>query len=175
MGTQAREIVSIKSVTYNVRGLKDEAKLRHLINYLHKEDPGKNVDFIVGLQGTYLETDGRLPFLWRGSYHLTPGIGNSGGCVTLLSPHLNVVASQDIENRAQILAIKKSGCLDVSYIVANLYAPNPNNPVKVEFFEKVFDALHDFELKFNCRKSLILGDFNLTLCKEESVNRMFTA
>ena len=168
-------IATTQAVTYNVRGLKDETKLRHLINYLHKEDPGKNVDFIVCLQETYLEKDGRLPFLWRGNYHLTPGNGNSCGCITMLSPHLNIVASQDIENRAHILACQKSGSTDISYLIVNLYAPNPNNSEKVDFFEKIFDTLHEFELRYNCRKSIVLGDFNLTLDKKESKNRLFTA
>ena len=88
--------------SYNVRGISEEKKLRHLLNYFYKQNRGKNSDLIVGLQETYVVKEGKLPYLWRGNYFLTPGSGHSCGCVTLLSSHINVVASKEIENRAHV-------------------------------------------------------------------------
>ena len=74
-------------MSYNVRGLNKEKKLRHIINHLYKKDPGKTCDFVACLQETYQEKDGLIPYLWRGSYHLTPGLGNRQGCITCPNPN----------------------------------------------------------------------------------------
>ena len=87
----------IQVVSYNVRGLNDEKKMRHLLNQYHKKCT-KDLDLIVCLQETFIDKPGRLPYIWRGNYFMTEGRGNSCGCVTLLSHHLEVVASKKIEN-----------------------------------------------------------------------------
>ena len=138
-------------VSYNVRGLNDEAKLRHLINYCYKKDQGKNSDSIFCFQETYIANSGKIPYIWRGNFHLTPGRGNSLGCLTLLSNHLNIVAKRDIEERAHVLACQKLGEPTVTYIVCNLYAPNLNNAEKITFFESVFDVILEFEQTFETK------------------------
>ena len=95
-------------VTYNVRGLKDEGKMRHLLNYCHKGADSTKLDSFYLFQETYIETPGKIPYLWRGNYYLTPGEGNSGGCLTLMSNHISVVSSRVIEKRAHILACQKN-------------------------------------------------------------------
>ena len=169
-----RKTAHLKVISYNVRGLNDENKMRHLLNYFHRITPGKNSDFIAGMQETYLEKEGKIPYLWRGNFYMTPGQGNGRGCVTFLSPHLNIVASESLDDRAHILAVQRSGEAVVSYIIANLYAPCPNTVEKIEFFEKVFELLQDYEDRYNCTNSLILGDFNLNLEPSEMKNRMFS-
>ena len=69
----------VKVISYNVRGLNDEYKLRHLINFCYKAAPGPDNDYIVCLQETFIENPGKSPYLWRGNYHLTRGMGNSSG------------------------------------------------------------------------------------------------
>ena len=169
------EDATLSVLSYNVRGLNDEKKLRHLINQLYQQNPGKNRDFVACLQETYLERDGKIPYLWRGNYHLTPGLGNSQGCITLLSPHLEVIDSREIGNRCHILACKRSGENNISLIIANIYAPNPNNAEKLNFFEQVFEAVGDLELQYNCSNTMVMGDFNLALKANETKNRLYSA
>ena len=161
---------ALKVISYNVRGLKDENKLRHLLNGFYKRNGGKNRDFMACLQETYLENEGKIPYLWRGNFHLTPGIGSSCGCLTLLSAHVNIIGSQNIGNREHVLALQKTGEMNISYIVANVYAPNPNSNEKLEFCVKVFDTISEFEEKYNCAKIIIMGDFNLNFDEKEIKN-----
>ena len=158
-------------VTYNVRGLKDEGKMRHLLNYCHKGADSTKLDSFYLFQETYIETPGKIPYLWRGNYYLTPGEGNSGGCLTLMSNHISVVSSRVIEKRAHILACQKIGENEVSYIIANVYAPNPNLREKVLFFEKLFEHIQEFELLYGCTNIIVGGDFNLTFKNSEVRNR----
>ena len=165
----------LKVTSYNVRGLNDENKLRHLINYCYKTLGGKNQDSVYCFQETFIENPGKIPYLWRGNFYLTPGRGNSQGCLTLLSSHLNIVESRVIGDRGHVLACQKLGDPQMTYIIANIYAPNPNSTGKIEFFEKVLDVVSELETLYNCSKSLIMGDFNLTFCQAESKNRRFTS
>ena len=109
--------------SYNVRGLKDEKKLRHLLSHYNKKC-NKDTDLVACLQETYLDSVGKLPYLWRGNFFITESEGNSGGCLTLLSNHLTVVARRKIENRGHIIACSKND--KVTYVIANIYAPNQN-------------------------------------------------
>ena len=166
---------ALRVTTYNVRGLKEEAKLRHLLNYFHKACSSKNKDFVACLQEVYLESPGKIPYLWRGNYHLTPGMGNSGGCVTLLSSHINVVSSRNLGNRAHVLACQKADETSVSLIIANIYAPNPNSQGKIDFFNEVFDTVHEIAEQHACNNVIIAGDFNLTMGDHEMKNRMYSS
>ena len=174
-GCRTPRPASVMVTSYNVRGLKEEAKLRHLLNYFNVANKGKNVDFIVGLQETYIDKQGKIPFLWRGNFFITPGVGQSCGCVTLLSSHLNVVASQHLGNRAHVLVCQKNGEDKPSFIIANLYAPNPNTNEKIEFFESLFEIVQGFQETYSCSNAILLGDFNLNLKPSEVKNRLFTA
>ena len=160
--------------TYNVRGLKDEAKLRHLINHYSKTISNKNKDVVACFQETYLESHGKIPYLWRGNFHLTPGDRNSGGCLSLLSPHINIVESKDLGNRAHILACQRSNETRVSFIVANIYAPCPNSVGKIDFFTEVFETISSFEITHECSNIVVAGDFNLIFASHEMKNRLHT-
>ena len=166
---------AIQTFTYNVRGLGDEKKLRHLLNYFQTRTGGKNSDFICCLQETYVESPGKIPYLWRGNFQLTPGNGHSQGCITLLSPHLNIIANKNIESRGHVFACQKSGDSGITYIIANIYAPNPNSNEKIEFFNTVFDCISEFQERYNSKTTLLLGDFNLILKVAETRNRNFTS
>ena len=166
---------SVTVTSYNVRGLNDENKMRHLINRIYKEDGGKNVDSIVCLQETYITRAGRIPFLWRGNFHLTPGTGSSCGCLTLISPHLNVAHAEDVDNRAQVLVCQRTGGNNAAYVVANIYAPNPNNAEKLEFFENLFDKVLELLERYGGSHVILAGDFNLIFKPSEAKNRRFSA
>ena len=160
--------------TYNVRGLNDEKKLRHLLSNLRK-DLNKDKDLIVCLQESYIKEPGKLPYIWRGNYHLTAGNGNSEGCLTLLSSHLSIIAYKNIGNRAHVLACQKTGESGIKYIVANVYAPNVNNQSKSSFFEDIFDVVMEFGEMYDCNCILVNGDFNVVLKAVEVKNRIITA
>jgi exonuclease III len=85
-----------------------------------------------------------------------------------------VVEAKNIGNRAHVLALQKTAEDRVSYIVANVYAPNPNNKEKIDFFEKVLDDVLEFEAKFDCSNVILAGDFNLIFKENECKNRLFT-
>ena len=154
---------SILVTSYNVRGLTDEGKLRHIINCFHKKMGGKDKDYVVCLQETYIDKAGKIPFLWRGNFHLTPGNGHSCGCITLVSPHINVVKSKNIGNRAHVLACQRTGDRAVSFIIANIYAPCPNSNEKIEFFEELFEVVREFEESCGSSKLIVAGDFNINV------------
>ena len=172
-GGKERETV-LKVISYNVRGLNDENKLRHLINYLYQSCRNKNSDFVACLQETYLTKAGKIPFLWRGNSEITQGNGNSCGCITFLSPHLNVLRATSIDDRGHVLAVQRTGETEVAYVIANVYAPNPNSNEKLSFFERVFDQVNEFKERFNCNNVLVLGDFNLNFSSSEMKNRAYS-
>ena len=172
---ETEKMKQVKIISYNVRGLGDESKLRHLINYCYKIKTGANCDNVICLQETYIENPGKIPYLWRGNFHLTPGRGNSLGCLTLLQPHINVIHSQDFESRAHILVCQKTGQQEPCFIICNLYAPNPNNVEKINFFEDLFNRVNDTGDRFNCNKLIIAGDYNLIFRSKECRLRAHTA
>ena len=164
----------LQVISYNVRGLANEKKYRHLINHFNRTLGNKNVDVIIGLQETMIQDPLKIPFLWRGNLHLTPGTGNGRGCLMLVSNHLNVIAKRDIADRGHVLALQKQGEQKTSYIIANIYAPNAHNADKISFFEEVIDTILEFEERFDCNNVLMIGDFNLIFKDREKDNRSFS-
>lgn len=116
-----------------------------------------------------------LPFLWRGNYHLTPGTGNSGGCITLVNSNLNIIANWEIENRGHILVLQRTGDPGATFIAANIYAPCPNTREKLEFFETVFEKIQELSILHHCDKLIVGGDFNLNFHQREVKNRHYVS
>ena len=166
---------NIEVTSLNVRGLNDPVKLRHLINHCYNTGLSKNKDAIFCFQETFIENAGMIPFLWRGNFYLTPGRGNSSGCLTLLSHHVNVIQGRSIGERAHVLACQKTDERSVSFIIANVYAPNVNNNEKIEFFNQLFDTVSEFETTYNCKTTLVMGDLNLIFNTSEAKNRNYSA
>ena len=166
---------SLLVTSYNVRGLNDERKLRHLLNFCMKQNTGKAIDYVTCLQESFIQKSGKIPYLWRGNFYLTPGTGNSCGCLTLLSAHLDIIEKRDIENRAHVIACKRSGETNTAYIIANVYAPNPNSREKISFFEELADTVLEFQENHQCTTTVVLGDFNLIFKSHEAKNRNFSA
>ena len=168
---------AIKVISYNVRGLNDERKLRHLINHCYKlnQEAGKNCDSFYFFQETYINEAGKIPYLWRGNYFLTNGQGNSLGCLTLLSSHLSVLSSEEIDSRAHILVCESSSDRSAKYLIANVYAPCPNSQGKIAFLEQIFNKIDDLMVMHNNVKVIMAGDFNLNLSACEMKNRNYSA
>ena len=167
---------SVMGTSYNVRGLNDEPKLRHLINYCYlKIRNGRDLDHFFLFQETFIAKANKIPYLWRGNYHLTPGSGNGSGCISLFSSHINVVHQVDFGMRGHVLVCQKSGEQRVFAIVANIYAPCPNNQEKIVFFEEVFDKISEVMVTYECNNVIVAGDFNLNFKESEMKNRNFSA
>ena len=83
--------VPLQALTYNVRGLSNTRKVRHLVNYCHKQC-NKALDSVFMFQETFVEKLDLLNYIWRGEHHLTGGTGQSMGCITLLSSPINVLS-----------------------------------------------------------------------------------
>ena len=73
------------------------------------------------------------------------------------------------------LACQKVGDQNLTYIIGNIYAPNPNNNDKIVFFENVLNVIAELETLYNCSSTIIMGDYNLIFKKEESKNRLFSS
>ena len=91
----------------------------------------------------------------------------------MLSSHINIIEAKEFGHRGHVLVVQKKGDTNVSYIVANIYAPNQNNDEKITFFESIFEELANFELKYNCSNIILAGDFNLAMKLEHTKNRAF--
>jgi len=164
----------VQVMSYNVRGLNNEPKLRHLLSSLNIGTNPGDKDYLFLIQETFVEKPGKIPFLWRGNFHLTEGLGNSCGCLTLLSSHINIVHKVDLGNRGHVLACQRSDETRVTYIVANIYAPNPNSREKISFFEEVFDKIIELSELYSCDNIIAGGDFNLVFKESECRNRNFS-
>ena len=171
--TPRRRTPAIRVTTYNVRGLGDEAKLRHLINSCYKKASVSDTDAIFFFQETYINGWNKIPYLWRGNYHLTEGNGHRCGCLTLLSSHINIVHSINFEDRGHLLVCQRTGDLRTSYILVNLYAPCPNSQAKIDFFERIFDAISEASITYECQNIIVAGDFNLNFRPNEVRNRAY--
>ena len=66
-----------------------------------------------------------------------------------MSSHINIIASRNIEDRAHELVCQKTDDQKASFIIANIYAPNPNNNEKIDFFENVVNIIAEFEVTYN--------------------------
>ena len=152
--------------TYNVRGLGDKKKVRHLVNACHKLS-NQAVDSIFMFQETFVENLGLLDYIWRGEYHLTPGTGQSLGCLTLLSSPFKILERHNIEARGHVLVVTKNNMNQAELIIANIYAPNGLSNDKIDFFESVILKVLDLRAIHNCDVSIVAGDFNLVFNEDE--------
>ena len=51
----------VSVTSYNIRGLKDEGKMRHLLNYCHSGATSTKEDSFYMFQETYLDKPGKIP------------------------------------------------------------------------------------------------------------------
>ena len=169
----SRKKTELQVITYNVRGFSDSKKLRHLINTLYKRSNDANNSIFL-LQEVYSTKLELVRYLWRGEYHLTPGLGNSLGCLTLITCPYKIISATDIGNRAHVLVLAKDDPNKAELIVINAYAPNGFGQEKISFFDELLESINDLKNVYNCENILLGGDLNLVLCEEETRNRAFS-
>ncbi len=73
--------------TYNARGLKNQLKLKRVLNTRHKSI-NSNRESIIFLQETHLEESDRqsLEIMWRHKFIMSPGTNRQCGCIILYDP-----------------------------------------------------------------------------------------
>ena len=159
-------------ITQNCRGLKKDAKIRQLINRIYKSH--SNCDYLlVALQETHLDVT-NLKYQWRGPHIITAGLGNQGGCITLLSENIKVINKIDIGNEAHIALIEMVGNNESrQLIVTNLHAPCAHNGSKMEFFSKIREEIRNLQAG-NDTEIIIMGDFNTVMSRGERINTIYS-
>ena len=161
-------------LSQNVRGLGDSKKVRHLINNCYKISKSAANSFFL-FQETYVGKLELLRYLWRGESHLTMGMGNSLGCITLVTAPFKIVHSIELGNRGHILVLTKTDINRAELILANVYAPNGNDAEKINFFENLVDSLAETALNYECDQIFLGGDLNLVFHEREVQNRAISS
>ena len=163
----------LQILTLNVRGLNDTKKVRHLVNYCNKKAKD-STDSIFMFQESYVERLDLLKYVWRGDYCVTPGLGSSKGCITLISPMLKNLRVIHYDQRAHLIVIGKNNERKAEYIAVNMYAPNGNDEAKTQLFTSILDDLAEMKDVYDCNKVLFAGDLNVVFCADEVKNRIFS-
>ena len=168
-----RSRCDLQVMTYNVRGLTDPKKLRHLVNNCYKASKTSANSFFL-FQETYVMRLDLLNYLWRGEFHLTPGLGNSQGCLTLLTAPYKIIHSDNFQNRAHVLVLNKNDSNNADLILVNAYAPNGTDNEKLRFFEELMDIVSDNIANYDCENVMFAGDLNLIFAEDEIKNRAYS-
>ncbi len=146
--------------TLNCRGLGKINKFRLVLAKV-AELLQLNPDSIFMLQETMVKNDHYLKLAWKGTYAITPGNGNSQGCITLANHNVKIERQINYEQRGHYIEIKGLTCFsnpDEPIAICNIYAPNGYSNVKKVFYENIFDQLENSQ----CANVILAGDFNLT-------------
>ena len=146
--------------------------MRQLLNRINKAN---NVNIIFALQETHIEVS-KLKYQWRGKHIFTPGTGQQGGVITLLSENIEVIAQTDVGSEAHVARIDILGSsITESIVIANIHAPCPHNQQKIDFFREVKRNINILLEDGPTRsKVIILGDFNLAYNSHDRINTTFT-
>jgi len=150
--------VRLTILTLNCRGLGNMDKFRLLLNKIYKLKQKGSV--IALLQETMVVSDNYLALAWRGKYVLTPGTGNSKGCITLLSENVVVESIKHYGNRGHLFVTSDEQ--RKKKLVCNIYAPLGYDDNKSNFFNDVFNDILEWE-----GDVILGGDFNVTLYEQD--------
>ena len=115
-----------------------------------------------------------LRYLWRGESHITPGNGNSLGCITLVTAPYKIVKTFELGQRGHVLALSKDDPNKVELVVANAYAPNGFDQEKRLFFSELLDATLDVKTMYSCSNVILGGDLNIVLNEDEVKKRAYS-
>ena len=145
-------MVDLKVVSLNTRGMRNGIKRRKLFRFVkvrHKAD-------VVLFQETHC--DNKVEEIWSNEFGnkiiFANGESNARGVAIALNKKVaNDVTEiiRDINGRYLIISVKINGLL---YCIANIYAPNEDNP---EWFENIFNLIRSL----NSVGIILGGDFNV--------------
>ena len=159
----------ITMVTLKCRGLKNEGKIKQLLNRLTTTH---NIysNLIITLQETHLNYNS-LKYRWKGNHIFTPSIGAKGGVVTLLSDNISILKELHIGNESHVALLKVlNGAFSTSLIVANIHSPCAHNNVKIKYFETLSENIDKLLEIDNDAHVIIMGDFNTTFNSGERIH-----
>ena len=87
---------------------------------------------------------------------------------------MEVIEQIDIANEAHVAKVNiVENSLSYTVIIVNLHAPCPHDQQKVDFFNKIKEAINRLQGNESC-KLIILGDYNLAFAEHERINTKFT-
>jgi hypothetical protein len=133
-------------------------KFRLLLNKVYKL--AQKGPVVTLLQESMIVSDNYLALAWRGKYILTPGTGNSKGCITLFSKNVELDSVHHYGNRGhRLIATDEAG---KKMLVCNIYAPLGFDENKSNFFNEVFSDILDWD-----GDVILGGDFNVTLSEQD--------
>jgi exonuclease III len=155
---------TIKIYTINCRGLGKITKFRLILNKAY-DLLKENSNSIIMLQETMVKDDKYLQMAWRGNFIITPGLGNSQGCITLIASSVMVSNQKNFGNRGHYAEL--DGLASTKIALLNIYAPNGYANNKRDFFLETIDSLEES----NCHNIVMAGDFNLTFGNIDRHNR----
>ena len=101
-------------------------------------------------------------------------MGNSLGCLTLVTSPYKIITATDLGNRAHVLVLAKDDPNKADLIVINAYAPNGFGQEKISFFDELRDTVNDLKNNYNCDNIILGGDLNVVLNSDETRNRIFS-
>ena len=145
---------ALNVATINVRGLRDNLKRKHVLNFLKNSK-----HHIIGLQETHQSASDRKKWKkqWDGESVWCHQIhsGNAGVAI-LFKKYLNVHvidSEEDYNGRILRTLVEIDG---LKFQILNIYGPNPTT---VEESESFFDEINDFAI--DDVPCILLGDFNM--------------
>jgi len=159
--------ISLTIITLNCRGLGKVEKTRLTLNKINTWHKGG--ELIAMLQETMITTDNYIKLAWRGKYVLTPGTGNSKGCLTLLRDNVEILSTEHINNRGHIVKIKGLEGHSREVMLINIYAPNGFALDKTAYFDDIFQHISEWDGDI-----IMGGDFNLTFSDRDRFKRGVT-
>ena len=149
---------SLKVATLNIRGLRNNQKLRTVLRAFTRE----KLD-IISMQETFLlsERDNKeIDNLWKGKVHFSPATShNSKGLITLFSPKYN---DNDISiiYMSERIIISSIIIDNEKFYIVNIYSPCGQND-KIAFLDEIFNCISQYISDLNNANLICLGDFNL--------------
>ena len=145
--------------TYNVRGIRDSFKRRKIYNFLHDQ----NFD-IICLQETHStpQVEKYWAAEWGGKIFFDHWTSAARGCAILVRKGLTLQIHNIIrDTNGRFIIIKVESTIG-SMALANLYAPNDDEP---NFFAEAFRQIDRTRSDY----SVIMGDFNTVLSNQDIV------
>jgi exonuclease III len=154
--------------TYNCRGLMDGRKLRRVLAKV-----GQLVDknCIVALQETHKIGDRLLELYWKHNFIRNCNHSNKKGVVLLFNNEFRVNKFETDKDERYIIAELENSFLNL--IVGNVNFPNDHTEA-MSFSDKFYTKLLEFQYVFPEAYTIILGDFNCCMEKNDSLNRIRT-
>ena len=145
-------MAKFKILSYNARGLGSNLKCRKVFHFMNRQ----KVDILL-LQEVHSVSHTNQ--LWGSEFGgeaiFANGTSNSRGVAILFKKKIGKIDDiyRDINGRYVIIKVTID---DYSYCLANIYAPNSDDP---EFFRNVFGIINQIESVF----TIVGGDYNLVL------------